>query len=168
MKTRIVDVDRYGSDYDAVSAIKTIADRYGVSVLIIHHTKKAKDEDDWLNEVSGTQGLAGAADTLLFLKRGRCQNIGMLRVTGRDVEEAELAMTLTGFGWRLEGDADTFSLNKDQTAIIDHLKQAGMQTSKEISECLGINVNTIKSRLRKLQGDGRVSGYGGKWWIESK
>ncbi|MDR1874573.1 MAG: AAA family ATPase, partial [Synergistaceae bacterium] len=63
--------DRYGSDYDAISAIKSLSDKYDVTILIIHHTKKAKDEEDWLNEISGTQGIAGAADTLLFLTRGR-------------------------------------------------------------------------------------------------
>ena len=138
-----------------------------MATLIIHHTKKAKDEDDWLNEVSGTQGIAGAADTLLFLKRGRCQNMGILRITGRDVEESELAMSLDGMNWRLEGNAEDFNRTNQERAIIDHLKEAGMQTPKEITDALGVSYNTIKQRLYRMKNKGIVCTYGGKYWVDT-
>jgi len=160
--------DRYASDYEAISAIKSAADRYNVATLIIHHTKKAKDEDDWLNEVSGTQGIAGAADTLLFLKRGRCQNLGILRMTGRDVEESELAMTLDGIGWRLEGNAEDFNRTNEERAIITHLKEAGMQTPKEIGDALALNSSTARMRLMRMKNRGLIMEYGGKYWVKSE
>jgi RecA-family ATPase len=158
--------DRYGSDYDAVSAIKTVADHHDVSVLLIHHTKKAKDADDWLNEVSGTQGLAGAADTLLFLQRGRCQNSGVLRLTGRDVEETEFAMTLDGMGWRLEGTVEEFSMSGEKQAIILQLREGGMQSPKDVASALCLKLNTIQQRMRRMCSEGLISGYGGKYWME--
>ena len=157
--------DRYAADYDAVGSIKSIADRFDVPVLIIHHTKKATDTDDWLNEISGTQGLAGAADTLLFLKRGRCQGTGVLRRTGRDVEEVELAMSLSGFTWRLEGDAEEFNIAAEKKQIIDHLKEFGSQTPKQIADCLDLKHNsTLKSRLQRMNKEGLISSGGGKYW----
>ena len=41
--------------------LKEIADEYGVAVLLLHHTRKAT-ADDFLDSVSGTHGLAGAAE----------------------------------------------------------------------------------------------------------
>ena len=62
--------------------------------------------EDWLNEISGSQGIAGAADTILSLKRARTENEGILHRTGRDVEEKDFRMELDGFGWILKGEAD--------------------------------------------------------------
>ena len=124
--------------------------------------------DDWLNEVSGTQGIAGAADTLLFLKHGRCQSIGVLRMTGRDVEECELAMSLDGMGWRLEGNAEDFNRTNEERAIINHLKEAGMQTPKEIADALSLNSSTTRMRLMRMKNRGLIMEYGGKYWFKSE
>ncbi|MBQ3347107.1 MAG: AAA family ATPase [Synergistaceae bacterium] len=77
----------YSEDYDVISEIKKLADKYDVPFLIIHHLKKAKENEDWINEISGSQGIAGAADTLFSLKRSRTQAVGILHRNGRDVEE---------------------------------------------------------------------------------
>ena len=79
--------DRYAEDYDVVSEIKSVADKYDVPILIVHHLTKAKDTDDWLNEISGSMGIVGAADTIFSLKRARTNMYGILHRTGRDVEE---------------------------------------------------------------------------------
>jgi phage/plasmid primase-like uncharacterized protein len=159
--------DRYGADYDAIGDIKKVMDAHGVSNLTLHHTKKAKDENDWLNEISGTQGLAGAADTLLFLQRGRCQGAGIIRRTGRDVEEAEFAMTLDGMSWRLEGDAAEFEAKEWERRIIAHMKEAGSQTPKEVAESLGIKSATARKQMVRLKSKGLLTSYLGKYWIAS-
>jgi hypothetical protein len=54
--------------------------------------------------VSGTHGLAGAADTVIVLCRKRRGADGLLKVTGRDVPEDEYALTITdGKTWQLDG-----------------------------------------------------------------
>jgi RecA-family ATPase len=82
---------RYEADYQAMATLKDLADQYGVPFLIVHHTRKAHAED-FLDLVSGTQGLAGAADAVLVLTRSRGASEAVLKVTGRDIEEAEFAM----------------------------------------------------------------------------
>ena len=82
----------YDADYAAVGRAKRLADHYGVAVVLVHHVRKA-GSDDFLAEVSGTNGLAGAADATLVLKRARGQADGVLHVTGRDVDEAEYALS---------------------------------------------------------------------------
>ena len=46
-----------------MQGLKTIADEYGIAVVAIHHLRKM-DADDPLDQISGTTGLAGSADTV--------------------------------------------------------------------------------------------------------
>jgi predicted MFS family arabinose efflux permease len=54
-------VSAYDADYVAVGHAKRLADHFGVAVVLVHHVRKAGSED-FLTEVSGTNGIAGAAD----------------------------------------------------------------------------------------------------------
>ncbi len=53
----------YSNDYDIVAHLKSIADSYKISMLIVHHTRKEKGEDIF-DMISGTNGLLGAAGAL--------------------------------------------------------------------------------------------------------
>ena len=75
----------YQADYAAVSILKEIADDYGIGVVVTHHDRK-KTDDDFMNMVSGTKGVTGAADTVLYLTRERGSTSGLMRVESRDVE----------------------------------------------------------------------------------
>ncbi len=61
----------YGNDYNDISSIKKIADEHDISIILVHHLRKLKDGDDPFNEVSGSTGITGAADTNYVLKRKR-------------------------------------------------------------------------------------------------
>ena len=80
----------YQRDYRVAVALKRIADEHpGLTIIVIHHTRKAF-ADDFIDSISGTHGLAGAADTIITLTRGRGKGEGILRVTGRDVHRGRL------------------------------------------------------------------------------
>jgi hypothetical protein len=54
--------------------------------------------------VSGTHGLAGAADTTIVLIRARNDSGGLIKITGRDVPEGEYAVRFErGSTWQLDG-----------------------------------------------------------------
>jgi hypothetical protein len=90
--------DRYQRDYRVGSALKQIVDSWpGMTLLINHHDRKANAED-FVDAVSGTHGLAGAADTIIVLARDRQEASGLLKVTGRDVAEGEYAVRLRAAG----------------------------------------------------------------------
>lgn len=82
----------YAGDYDDVSALKNISDKYGIAVVVVHHVRKMKDKSDPFNEVSGSTGITGAADTNFVLKRSRSNENGTLLATGRDIEYQELTL----------------------------------------------------------------------------
>jgi hypothetical protein len=59
--------------------------------------------DDWLDTISGTQGIAGSADYVLALTRKRNSDEGKLAVTGRDICEGEFAIATDAGVWTLDG-----------------------------------------------------------------
>ena len=86
-----------------LSALKATSDAVpGSSLVIVHHTNKG-EKGDFLDAVSGTQGIAGAADTVLVLKRDRQDKAATLQVTSRDAEEGEYAMEMNDGSWELKG-----------------------------------------------------------------
>ena len=150
----------YAEDYDAISEIKKLADEFDVAILIIHHLKKAKENDDWINEFSGSQGIAGSADSLFSLKRSRTDNHAILHRTGRDVEEKNFALRLDGFGWFLEGDAELFTMPEWKRNIINYIKEHGTCTPNEIVQAFNLNLNTVYSNLSRLLREGILSKNG--------
>jgi hypothetical protein len=81
----------YDEDYRAIADLKALADEYDAAILVIHHTRKGAAEDPF-DEVSGTLGINGAADSLLVLDRQRGTNVAALFVTGRDLPEQTLTL----------------------------------------------------------------------------
>ena len=82
----------YAGDYDDVSALKNFSDKYGIAVMVVHHFRKLKDVSDPFNEVSGSTGITGAADTNFVLKRSRANETGTLLAKGRDIAYQELTL----------------------------------------------------------------------------
>ncbi len=62
--------DPYLHDAGQVALLQALAMRRAVSIYMTHHDKKA-GADDWLDRVSGTQGIAGGADAVVLLERQR-------------------------------------------------------------------------------------------------
>lgn len=94
----------YARDYRVGSALKRLCDeRPGACLLVNHHDRKA-EAADFVDSVSGTHGLAGAADTVVILSRERHEKAGLVMVTGRDVPEGEYAVKFSDAGaWTLDG-----------------------------------------------------------------
>ena len=151
----------YAEDYDAVSRIKYSADRANIAVLILHHLKKGM-EGDWLSEISGSQGISGAADTIFSLKRERNSNMGTLHRTGRDVEEKDFIMKLDGFGWQLMGEAEEFTMPEWKSQILTFLKDNLSITPMQLADVANIDAKTAQKNLYRLVKEGliRKTGYG--------
>lgn len=100
----------YACDYNNIVALKKFANQYEIAVVIIHHTRKLKAKDPF-DEILGTSGLNGAADTMMILsKEGRSESRGTLRYTGRDIGDEELALEFHDGDWRITEEAEETSL----------------------------------------------------------
>lgn len=95
--------DLYAWDYAIGTQLKNTIDATpGSSLLVVHHTRKT-ESSDFVDSVSGSQGIAGSADFVVVLARKRHSDQAVLNVTGRDVAEAEYALAATDGLWRLDG-----------------------------------------------------------------
>ena len=77
--------------YEAVVQLQKIAAERGVAVIVVHHQSRTS-ADDPFDTIAGATGLAGAADTILMMKR--TERGAVLSVRGRDVEDIRNAADL--------------------------------------------------------------------------
>ena len=83
----------YADDYATMTAFKRIADRYGITMLIVHHTRK-QEASDIMDMISGTTGIMGCADGAMVLERPmRRVPRGSISMTGRDFQDAKISLT---------------------------------------------------------------------------
>lgn len=148
--------DRYSADYRQMTALKELADRHGVAVVVIHHTRKQASED-FMDLVSGTNGLAGASDSIIVLARSRGSADAKLHLTGRDVEEAEHALKLIGGRWTmLEGPASDYETTDQRRRILNVLRNREGLGPKAIAESAGLSHDVVKQLVRKMVNAGEL------------
>ena len=78
IRTMNNDVSSYANDYWDIGALKGLADRHRISVLLIHHLWKLNDGAP-MNMVSGTTGLSGATDSSFVLRKSNGDRLICLR-----------------------------------------------------------------------------------------
>lgn len=87
------EVYSYASDYEIIGRLKQFADKYGICVLIVHHTRKQPAGDSF-EMISGTTGLLGCADgALLMQKKKRTALEATIDVVGRDQQDQILYLS---------------------------------------------------------------------------
>lgn len=148
----------YAGDYAAAGRFKQLADHYSVPFLLIHHVRK-QGAVDWQDLVSGTNGLTGAVDATLVLERGRGQADGVLHVTGRDVEEADYAMSFdahAGAWTKLDGPADDHLVGDTKAAILRLLREVGPLKPARIAEALELVPNTVRQTCKRMHEKGQL------------
>lgn len=161
---------QYGRDYRVASALKKLADDVpGASLILVHHTRKAEG-NDFIDSVSGTQGIAGAADTIAVLRRDRGEHGAILNVTSRDAKEGEYALILDDAGvWELNGatleEAAAAAGTETQTAGVGDRMAEIISTvnrypegvrRRDIAELLHMDENTAGRYLRRATESTRI------------
>jgi hypothetical protein len=159
----------YEQGYDTAAPVQELAMKYGVAILLIHHTRKppAGRQDsagDFLDEISGDYGLIGTIDGGLVLKRARCETDAVLCVTGREVEEEkELALKWdkATCQWSCVGDAEEVQRSQQRREVIQTLQAAGRPLSpRQVATELGRNRDAIKKLLQRMHNDSEIDRNG--------
>lgn len=160
----------YTTDYAAVTAIKNLADEYNTAIVLVHHQRKAGDNDP-LNTVAGSTGLTGAADATVVLTRPRGAEEGQLYVTGRDVEESRSIVSFqpeTGM-WVWLGEAEDIEerSTEDQVKRLLAAEYPTPMGPKEVADELDMKEGTAKWLLSKMATEGKISKLGrGKYTVD--
>jgi hypothetical protein len=172
--------DSYLMDYAIGTRLKDTADSSpGSTLLVIHHSRKA-ESSDFVDAVSGTQGIAGSADFVLVLSRKRHEDDALLAVTGRDIVENEYALQAGNGLWRLDGaDLANAALTAETRCAATKLGDMILDVSRVVREAesvvsptgvaakLGINSKTASKYLSRLDDRGDIIKVGrGKYVSE--
>jgi hypothetical protein len=164
--------DPYIADYLLGTWIKNTVDSVpGAALLAVHHTRKAGAED-WLDTLSGTQGIAGSADYVLVLTRKRKSDEGLLAVTGRDIVENEYAMRVNNGIWRIDGSDLDVAADRAETRheegrlgdraleVLSFVNGRVTTTAVDVRKELGIEQDPARVCLNRLAGSDRIRKLG--------
>ena len=161
--------DPYEHDHEVMSMLTTLAGKHGVLIILIHHTRKAVS-DDFIDSVTGTLGLSGGTDATIVLARTRGQTDATLSITGRDVDEQELALEFDADTclWRLMGDADEYRQTKARIDVLEVMRRNGQPMRPgQVAQALDKNRSTVRWLMTKMAGDGTLKAWGdGKYTIK--
>lgn len=154
-------ISAYAADYQAISAIKELADAFDIGIVVLHHVRKITS-DDFLSEISGTLGISGAADTICALKRRRGELTGTLQVTGRDVDEETYALRFDkqiGL-WQLIGLESEHGLAETRRKILTHVRLNEGAKPAEIALATGLTRDLAKTTCARMEKDGQLDSDG--------
>ena len=157
----------YNADYESLGMLKDLADRMNIAIIVIHHLKKG-ESDDPLEDVLGTTAIIGVVDTILVMKRTRGQADATLFITGREIEDKEIALEFEAGKWKVLGDAREIAITREEKKVLQTLEELGVASPKEIAELAEMNPNTVKTALRRLAGENKVKVVDrGKYTLEN-
>jgi RecA-family ATPase len=144
----------YDLDYEAIAELQKIASDTGVAIVVIHHTRKGEANDP-IDAVSGTLGLAGAADAILVISRDG-QGV-RLYGRSRDVDEIDKAMTFSKetCRWNIVGETTDVRRSKERQEILGALVEP--MKLKDIATVVGKPVKTACKLLEKMVEQGEIT-----------
>jgi hypothetical protein len=145
---------------DALADLQRLALEAECCILCLDHHRKNMSAPDAVDDILGSTGKAAVADTLLGLYRKRGERGATLRVTGRDVDDAELALEFdpTTFCWQCLGDAREVARTEAQGEVLEALRQFGEEGADAAAVGLATGRTRVAARdiLERLAAEGKV------------
>ncbi|MDK2011877.1 MULTISPECIES: AAA family ATPase [unclassified Deinococcus] len=172
IKPRLIIIDVWGhfssrrssskNEYDqithALQPLQALAHQYNVTILLIHHTKKPSTENrggDPFDQVLGSRALTSNMDVTMVLTRTRMQHGATLSMTGRDIEEKELAVRfdVQAYRWMTVDEVAEPALSGARQQVLDAVL-AGHQATADIVRAVGKPRTAVANLLTALIRDG--------------
>ena len=154
------DKSMYAYDYNDMNRLREITSKHKLTLLLVHHTRKASDPDP-LNTISGSTGLVGAVDGVFVLdKASRIENVGRLTIANRDTEGFcfELRLDKNTCRWEFMGNYSDGEDDRDEDLAVlldDFLSDEWSGTAtelcselKKLDSDLGFNAVTLTKQLK--------------------
>jgi hypothetical protein len=162
----------YAADYAALEVLQSLARKYpDLCILILHHTRKGRDDDSPGESVSGTHGITGAADAYIILKPGPEPNTAKVHIDGRDWEQ-----WIHDFIWRFEDGvgwthASTVTEDDGLTATqrewLDLVRTKGRVTPSEAANERSVSKSAACQMLAGLERRGHLGSDRGAYFVVS-
>lgn len=159
-----IDFNKYDQVNAPMSNIQKLAGDLDIAIVLVAHTRKS-GSGDFIETVSGSNAMTGAADTIAVLSRGRGQVAGFIEADGREYTGAlDIALKLNqDTGWEYLGPGSEYRLSEDKRKVIEVLREAEEAvTPKDIAAMTGIEYGKAKLLTYRMNAQGLIhkQGYG--------
>jgi AAA domain len=144
----------YRLDYEALAPLQRMANLRQIAIVVVHHANQRADVTDVFERVSGTSGLIGVVDSLMVLQRRRGDDIGILSVSGREVEDQTIALGFADGWWgpAPEGmPAALLSESREVRSLWLWLAAEGPASTDVLAKEYGRTTNTTQKLLHRLE-----------------
>ena len=153
----------YADDYQIVGRLKQFADRKGLCLLVVHHTRKTPSGDKF-EMISGTTGLLGCADGAFILqKEKRTDSTATLDVVGRDQPDQRIHLVRDEIRLTWDFDHAERELWKEPpdpvleaVAALVTEDKSWSGTATELVSALGVDIKPNKLTMRLNVNAGRM------------
>ncbi len=154
-KVRNESESSYSSDYKELSVMKALADKLGIAIVLVHHTRKCSDSDPF-NMISGSTGLSGCVDgSMVLIESKRGSRKAKLHCVGRDIENQEINVVFENSRWKVSDDIKNVKPDYFSFAVHDFMvtqktfKGSATQLAEKLSALLYKEVfsNRVKKDL---------------------
>jgi hypothetical protein len=164
-----VDMDNYGMIAPALADMVEGAAKNGVSILVVHHTKK-RDTAETGDSVLGSSAIIGAMCTSLFLfgEMGNTRTIKSSQRYGTRLEHTELEFDTTSCSFSLGSTAKAVQQRRTTQTREDRVSSILLHTSlnpagiaqEDLRLLVGCSTKDLGEQLTALQREGRVTRCG--------
>ena len=144
----------YGYDYRELGDFQKFAFANDISICLVHHTRKIIDKNDLIGNVSGTNGVSGAADYVFGMSKTKWNDDqAKLELTGRDVEPQSYIMVFRNYRWECLGkerevreseEQDSYSRDPVVNTILEQLRFVEASTEDDPAEWIVTNSDLLK------------------------
>lgn len=165
-------MNAYQQDVKFLRPIQELAIKNNLSIVLITHTSQSKNEDT-VATITGSYGQGGTADTVLVMTKKRTTKTAKLLISGREVEERELTISLNRqFKWEkvtIIDEDGAAAMAKISPALPFKIKEVLARNaegfkSSELTEEInrfyggeGVDGNHVRNTLTRLKKAGKVS-----------
>ena len=154
-KVRNESESSYSSDYKELSVLKSLADKLGIAIVLVHHTRKCSDGDPF-NMISGSTGLSGCVDgSMVLIESKRGSRKAKLYCVGRDIENQEINVVFERSRWKVSDEIKNIEPDYFSFAVHDFMvtqkkfKGSATELAEKLSALLDKEVfsNRVKKDL---------------------
>lgn len=157
---RRLDWNDAGDVTSVLAPLQTAAIERDVAVICVDHQRKpAGMAASPIDDLIGSSAKSGVLDTAWGLYRERMTGKGTLAITGRDVEEGELALQWDGETtcWQLRGDARQIAADDAAADVFKAIRiLGGSADASSVAKEVGKSRIAARNALERLTNDGRL------------
>lgn len=143
----------YSSDYKELSVMKALADKLGIAIVLVHHTRKCSDSDPF-NMISGSTGLSGCVDgSMVLIESKRGSRKAKLYCVGRDIENQEINVVFESSRWKVSDEIKNIEPDYFSFAVHDFMvtQKKFKGSATELAEKLSalLHKEVFSNRVKK-------------------